>query len=349
MSPQDSVTGISIPVPEPVTWAGESPTPPGFSIAFGSEEGRIWLRAENGEIYGGRGEARVVESGEAINAMAIANGLTAVSTRSEVVFHRLGHAGAVYRYDGGAHGVIATPSGRFIAPLGPLGVLVVGEHAGQLYHKELITRGRELYFYRLVSLGINDRGDELIAGACRHGGIVAISLDQEETASVLGAYRSPGRDIIDVCAIGGVHHPHAIASLGSDGSVHLCSDLLDETTLVNLRFPQISGTGYAIRSGRSHLFVLTSEGIYIIPHLVNRFLEGQRIDGVSTIRHLEVDAFDISVVHERWLLTLRPGAVNLVALDQLWADELGISIQQPVYNVQSREAIPAFDLETVLV
>jgi hypothetical protein len=350
MSSQDSIAGIRIPIPETVTWAGAFVGRPDFYVVLGTENGRIWFLSENGDVAGG---AQFAESGEAINGIALADDLMAVSTRCEVIVHKIGRseqASAVYRYDGGAHGVISTAGGRFIAPLGPSGILVVGGKADQLYHKELYLKSGELYFYRVVSLGTSDRGDDLIVAACRHSGIVTISLGHGETVSVLAVFRPRvDMDVVDACAIGNANHPRAIASLGSDGSVHLCSDPVRPEAPVTLRFPQICGTGYDVRSAGGHLFVLTSAELYLIPHLANQFLKGERIDGLSTVRRIEADAFDIAVAHEKWLLPLQPGSVSLIPLAELCLDERGDLPQRPAYNVQTWEARPTFNLETALV
>src|SRR5262249_11758168 len=138
---------------ETITWVGESSWNPLFPFCFGTEDGQIRLHSLAGQ--GGRPPLRVVESGEAINGVADVNDLMAVSTRSEVVFFRLdpsGSAREVYRYEGGAHGVISTPSGRMIAPLGPNGLLVVGIRNQEPFRKEVIPKGRDYYFYKVASL-----------------------------------------------------------------------------------------------------------------------------------------------------------------------------------------------------
>jgi hypothetical protein len=121
MKHQDSVRFGWIPVPETITWAGEFPGAPGFLLCFGTEDGCLRFGTPQRMIPG---RNRVIESGEAINGVALAGDLMAISTRREVVLHKIDASGQtreVYRYDGGAHGVIATPLGWIIAPLGVTG------------------------------------------------------------------------------------------------------------------------------------------------------------------------------------------------------------------------------------
>jgi hypothetical protein len=118
---------------------------------------------------------------------------------------------------------------------------------------------------------------------------------------------------------------------------------------VTLRFPQICETGYEVRSARGHIFVLTSQGLYLIPHLVSRFLRGYRIDGLSTVRRIETDAFDMAIAHETWLIPMEPEFVSLVPLDKLRLDETDGLAQRPSFDAQSFGARPTSRLETALV
>jgi hypothetical protein len=100
-----------------VCWAGPHPFAPG--LCFGSEDGMVLFTDEQGRALSLPGKGSV--SGEAVNGVACMGTWVAVSTRQEVNFLPLpgtegGHSfGVAFPY--GAHGVSATPSGYFIAPL----------------------------------------------------------------------------------------------------------------------------------------------------------------------------------------------------------------------------------------
>ncbi len=334
-----------------ITWAGEfsrhSPTP----YAFGTENGNVMLVSLADQ--GGSTPWLTVESGEAINGVARANGLIAVSTRSEVVFLGLDSSGStreLYRYDGGAHGVIATPDGRFVAPLGPHGLLVVGSRDGNIFRTGVVPRGREYYFYKLASLGLYQIDHALLAGACRQGGLIAISLGAgaEGSASGPSAFHSAGLDILDVCSIGTPVQPHAIAGLASDCSIHLSHNLMVDKRPTTLRFSQLAGSAYTIRSAQGHIFVLTSRGLYIMTGLAKRFLEGQRIDGSCVARYLEVDAFDFSITYERDLFLLLPGSVFVADVHSFSTESVVSEVgRELLLDGQSWEAAPSFELEAV--
>ena len=107
--------------PEPVTWAGRGPLP--NRLCLGTEMGRLfWVEPNQGVLAS---PSNVAGSGEAINGAAFTDKLMAVSNRSEVIVQgRIPGVGPVV-LEGGAHGVIASESGRIIAPRGSEGLLII--------------------------------------------------------------------------------------------------------------------------------------------------------------------------------------------------------------------------------
>ena len=108
-----------------ISWAGGSPGRPGYW--FGSDDGRIQFigLGDAGSI----GPFAVSPSREAINGIAFAGGLMAVSTRNDVTCLTASDLGGEHVeptvYPGGAHGVIGTSSGGLAAPMGRRGVLLI--------------------------------------------------------------------------------------------------------------------------------------------------------------------------------------------------------------------------------
>ena len=76
-----NIRTISLPDFE-VSWAGVSPGRPGYW--FGSDDGRIqFMSLDGAELIG---PYAIAPSEEAVNGIAFAGGLMAVSTRSDVTF-----------------------------------------------------------------------------------------------------------------------------------------------------------------------------------------------------------------------------------------------------------------------
>ena len=135
-----------------VTWVGPNPFADGMSLGF--DDGSIMFS----ELATGQGTEtqQVSQAKEAINGIAaIGTSSLAVSTRSDVTFIQLDDPAIDTRtvFTGGAHGVISTQSGYFIAPLGMKGLLIVKPVVNGMQEIN-VTTGMEknLYFYRMVVL-----------------------------------------------------------------------------------------------------------------------------------------------------------------------------------------------------
>src|SRR5262245_56800249 len=100
-----------------VCWVGRHPFQRGF--CFGSTDGRLLLTDESGQAIGGLVKASV--SCEAINGVSAIPGWVAASTRAEITLDCVSPKESRAIFPLGSHGVIATDSGYFIAPLGPSG------------------------------------------------------------------------------------------------------------------------------------------------------------------------------------------------------------------------------------
>ncbi len=101
-----------------ISCALASPWRPGF--CFGSDDGRILFTSL--DVAGTIGPFAIAPSKEAVNGIAFAGNLMAVSTRSDVTFLTTPGADDVHPartvFDGGSHGVVSTPAGCIIAPMG---------------------------------------------------------------------------------------------------------------------------------------------------------------------------------------------------------------------------------------
>ena len=172
MSPSDQIKAVydkysSLP---DVTWVGPNSRMPGLILGF--ENGAIILTdAATGHVSD---LEQLSPNGEAINGIAaIGVASLAVSTRSEVSFFQANSSvgPGIAVFPGGAHGVVATGSGSYIAPLGPRGLLIVRPTSGLIQRME-VTTGTEgkLYFYRAAALH-DRRGTETLIFANRKSGV----------------------------------------------------------------------------------------------------------------------------------------------------------------------------------
>ena len=100
-----------------ITWAGDCPWT--GSYCFSSENGKVLFYNDDGKVASL--EFSEIVANEAINGVAFFQEFIGVSTRSEINFYRLG-PGRIFEPvgagPGGAHGILATPGGQFVAPMG---------------------------------------------------------------------------------------------------------------------------------------------------------------------------------------------------------------------------------------
>jgi hypothetical protein len=289
-----------------VSWAGPHPYQQGF--CFGSEDGRLLFSDEDGgELF--RSES-MSDSGEAINGVACSQEFLAITTRQEFNIWAIPRIGegkpirGVLHY--GAHGVTVTPSGYFVAPLGPTGILsvkpVVGvEHPGTISHAAI----EGLYYYRVIILAAAD-GREVLVCAGRRGGLAVTEFwGAKRGTQELGTISFDGLDVIDVCSLNEDTKPLAVAATGRDGKLILLQDVLHDKRPVTLKFEAIQGTVYRLLSCRGNLIVLTSKGLYVLAKFAERFVQGESMSQFPThVLCLPMEAVDANLCLDRWLLVV---------------------------------------------
>jgi hypothetical protein len=128
---------------------------------------------------------------------------------------------------------------------------------------------------------------------------------------------SPALNISDVCYIGNNEFPFAVAAFGMDRSIHFVRDIRSDSRIAALRFPGLEGVAYRILSAQGHAFLLTSEWLYSLRGLVEAFLSGQRIDGLTRVQGWKLQAVDANLAFQRWLLVVMPDHVRSIAIDEL--------------------------------
>jgi len=215
-----SIPGKSLHFPgAQVTWAGEFPWT--HDLCFGTEDGSICVKDTNGVdiSYG-----PIIDSGEAINGVAFSRNMVAISTRAELLVKRLSFPGelqTVVHYQIGAHGVVSTGRGGFLAPIGALGFLQIELLPdGSLQNRQFHGSEGDLYFYRIARLGTTTEGDEIFACAGRNDGVISLEIGTDGLPNRVIINQSHNTtnnelaDIVDVCRLPSETHPFATASLG---------------------------------------------------------------------------------------------------------------------------------------
>jgi hypothetical protein len=147
---------------------------------------------------------KITASKEAINGVAaIGSASIAISTRSEVTFIEVITPQDAPRavFGGGAHGVVATKSGYFIAPRGIHGLLVVKPDRSP-EQKMRVTTGtdRQLYFYRMVALH-DSSGRETLVFANRRHGVGLSDFNGAQDKRGVHTLFFDGLDVVDVCGV----------------------------------------------------------------------------------------------------------------------------------------------------
>jgi hypothetical protein len=304
-----------------VSWVGECPWTSG--LCFGTEEGQLLIPM--GEDSGKTLILDLVKSGEVINCVAFARGnLLAASTRDEVVFYRfptesesLGLIPVGPTFDGGAHGIVATSAGGFVAPLDYNGLLLMDVRSDQTYTRRITKpSGGEHNFYKLAHLGMSERG-EVFACALRKGGLLGMTLPPYRGPEQAVAHLFQGLDGIDVCSLKDPSHPFSSACLGIDRTIVLTRNILENVPSLTLNFNVLEGTAYRLLTAKGHLFILTSESLVTLPNLISRFLAGESLNGPKSFVVTRVRAVDAYSTYDRWILLELPEGFVRLEVDQL--------------------------------
>jgi hypothetical protein len=307
-----------------VSWVGECPETSG--LCFGTEEGKVLITM--GEDFGKPGILNLVKSGEVINCVAFAReNLLAASTRNEVVFYRFPTESEPSNlipvgptFDGGAHGIVATSAGGFVAPLDYNGLLLMDARSGQKSTQRIIKpSGGEHNFYKLARLGMSEGGD-IFACALRKGGLLGMILPPYRGPEQAVAHLFQNLDVIDVCSLRDPSYPFASACLGIDRTIVLTRNILENVPSLILNFNALEGTAYRLLTAKGHLFILTSESLVTLPNFISRFLTGESLNETMSLTVTRVRAVDAYLAYDRWILLEVPEGVSRLEVDELVND-----------------------------
>lgn len=290
-----------------VSWVG-----PGFhadEFCLGSEDGRLMFIHHVGE------DRQLMPSAlmdsEAVNGVAFAESTFAVSTRKEIAFVTRplsGGAGTRGIFPYGAHGIIATTDGAFVAPLGLYGLMTTRPTTSDIQATKFNRiQERPLNYYKAVSV-VSRTSPELIVCAARKDGVVAAPITSD---GLTGAWvmTLPGLDVVDVCPLGPTPETPAVVALGKDGTLALfhdvLHDVLHDAAPTTIQYGGIEGTAYRVLVVQGTIIMLTSQGLYFLHGLAQRFLQGNPVDMPIPTQERHLEAVDANTADDRWLFIVK--------------------------------------------
>ncbi|HKI18344.1 MAG TPA: hypothetical protein VKA15_10710, partial [Isosphaeraceae bacterium] len=301
-----------------ISWAGASPGKPGYW--FGSDDGQVlFMSLDETDLIGPHA---IAPSDDAVNGIAFAGNLMAVSTRSDVTFLSTPEPGqrhiARTVFHGGAHGVASTRGGCIIGPMGRRGILLMDPRPETAHRVRILKPADEaLYIYKVVSLASPNRGT-ILACAGRQGGFATMPLAGAGIENYGRKLRPAGVDFVDVAALDVDGFPFAVAALGLDCSIHFVGDVLRDLATTILDISSSRERAYRILCAEGHVFMLTDKSLYAFKDLAVQFLRGETTNN-STAQVLDLEAVDASLGPDRSLLVVMPDSVYRIEIDSILA------------------------------
>lgn len=249
-----------------VTWVGPNAFSSGLCLGF--DDGTIaFADIETGEKSK---HQKISASKEAINGLAVfGNTNLAASTRADVTFFQVGNVTPV-RVHVGAHGIVATNSGYFVAPLGANGLLWAKFNGGRP-PKISVSEGLEdqLYFYRTIALH-DSAGKETLVFANRRNGVGLSNFSGMDGGGHIHTVSFEGFDVIDVCGV--VPGSLAAVAISPKAELFWIKDSSTQDDPVSMRLNGIEGRVCRVLATRKDLFVLSSKALYVWQDLVTKAL-----------------------------------------------------------------------------
>ena len=287
-----------------ITWAGANPFGEGF--CFGSETGNLVLTDTMGRPRSVLGQASA--SGEAINGVAFLQNWLAVTTRKDISFIApmlldRQHLQALVISGGAPDVVVAPSSGYFVIPQGRAGVMFV--KPGMTEEEPVtISKGEKhgLNYCRVVALK-GEKENDLIVCAGRRGGLGFADFQEGIQGHLLHIVKFDQLDIVDVCSIRTREQPLAVAAVGRDGSLILFRDIRTDKKPIALKFHGVKGTVYRVLSAGGNIYLLTSNGLFALFQLADKFHQGlSPVEHPTHVLRIPIEAADANMVEQKWLL-----------------------------------------------
>jgi hypothetical protein len=308
-----------------ITWAGENPL--NNRLVFCDDEGYI----NHTDREGNNPTRDKVPVTDLINGLAfcLAPRAIAISTKSELIVSELpgkDQDSPTAIIPLGAHGVVASRVAGFITARGTSGgELIRPESTGRFLRRSFKAGDRELYFYKIVSVGVSSSADEVLACAARRDGLISVVIDANGKPGNLGraAVASASEDaeasfdIVDACPVPTAGLPYAVVALAIDGSLHFTRDIRTENPSVGLRLREVSGTAYSLHCIQGHLVLLTSDTLCILPGMAARLASGEPLPERAPILRRPTEAMDCFVAYDRYVLLAVDGGAEILDIERI--------------------------------
>lgn len=302
-----------------LTWAGEFLGPD--ILLFGTDNG-ILLASHIDKPIRDFHPFQAASKHEAINSAAVIarkdEVLISVSTRAEVTSHRisLGRKSIPYKLDHGSHSVIANNDTGFIATAGLNGLVSIRQSRMKQLPDSIYRPKSSTYFYSCIILN-NTNNEYYIAAACREDGVFFGKLSTTGKVEPLWTRNIPRMrlDFVGITPVSTLQFPLAFAALTRTNSITFFRDpsIRQVGTLHN----KIKGIGYKLLSFNNHLIILTSKGIHLLRDIIPKALHYPFEQESNVFHYFDIDAFDITIAFNRWLLAVTPEAVIQIDLNAL--------------------------------
>jgi hypothetical protein len=335
-----SILFVSTPAPflsPDLTWIG--PASDNGSLCLGFDDGSIRFLSPTTGLPLSK-FLPISPSKEAVNGFAAIGARSfAVSTRADITFVQIVDPPTNSRavFPGGAHNVIATPSGYFVAALGAKGILITKPDNSDEQRMHLTTGSEgNLYFYKSAVVSDSDGNEELIF-ANRKGGIGFCPFKGTDSNRVIHAVGFDGLDVVDVCGIG-AGSPSAIA-ISTKGQILWIKNAMQRQTPTATQLVGIEGRVYRILATQDHLFVLTNEALYFWPNLIEELSASDKSSKKGQSLRIPMNAVDMSLSGKNSiLLVMTDNAVG----EAMFFDESSLSaLPQNLSMTNSNDAGPA--------
>lgn len=298
-----------------ITWVGSNPFERGLS--FGLDNGSFVFTSDNTGLW--THYPQMSPSGEAINGLAaIGTHSLAISTRADVSFIQTdlpkGRNRAVF--PGGAHGVIATKSGYFVASLGPAGLLVVKPTDADEQPMNVTAKNEgQLYFGRGAALSDNT-GSEILIFANRRNGFGTSPFNGDKGGRHVHTMKFEGIDVIDVCPV--TSNSCAAIAISMKAEVLWIRDASRHDDPTAMRLSGVEGPVYRVLATPRHLLVLSSKALYVWTDLVEHVLFNDKVVPNPSPLVLPVKAVSMSLIRdEHLLLVMGTNAVMSIMISDL--------------------------------
>jgi hypothetical protein len=288
------------------------------ALAFGSEEGRLHILPDEmaDRVYS------LPATTEAVNGVAFSGKHVAVTSRDEVF---VGTADDVknpdrlrrHSFNAGAHGVVASRSGIFLAPMGGDGFYQFAPGpAGEIQGLIASSPEHSLVFQKMVRLGDTAAGEVFVC-ALRSKGLVAVTLRPGEMLGPFIGPSRPGLDVVDVCALNDPRFPLAAVGVSRRGAIVFSRDATADEGPRTLQFTELQGTAYSILAARGHLLLLTDRALHVFEDLASRLLAGEDPIKDVAVATMACEGSDAFLLREDAVLIAEDGKVLRFEVDAL--------------------------------